>query len=128
MQRVVWAEDAASDQMLIRHALRSASSATKVHFVEDGAQAIEATSRLHPRLVVLDVNMPGMDGFQTLENLRHDHAYDGVPIVMFSTSDRTEDIARSAELGAIAYVQKPMSLNSFTQAVHDILERARASA
>jgi CheY-like chemotaxis protein len=125
--RVVWAEDAASDQMLISHALKSAVDAPKVHFVDDGAQAVEAAARIHPELVVLDVNMPGMDGFQVLDSLRHDPSYDGVAIVMFSTSDRAEDIARSAELGATAYVQKPMALNAFTQAVHDILERARTS-
>lgn len=126
MTEVLWAEDAESDQLLIQDALRSARSAPDVQFVEDGAQVLEQAARSRPGLVVLDVNMPRMDGFEALERLRRDPAMDDVPVVIFSTSDRAEDIARSKELGASGYVQKPLRLDAFTEAVHAILERARS--
>lgn len=126
MSPVLWAEDAESDQLLIRSALEGTTGGSRVHFVQDGAEVLDAARRMRPRLIVLDVNMPNMGGIEALRRLRQQRDLDDVPVVMFSTSGDAEEIQRSKQLGAVDYVQKPMQLDAFTEAVQTILSRAKA--
>ena len=123
---VLWAEDAESDQLLIRSALEGAQGGARVHFVQDGVEVLDAARRMRPRLIVLDINMPNMGGIEALRQLRQQPDLDDVPVVMFSTSGDAEEIQRSRQLGAVDYVQKPMQLDAFTEAVQTILARAKA--
>jgi two-component system response regulator len=109
-RRIVMAEDDEDDQVLVRDALRDSKMATPVDFVADG-EALLAYLRQHrdapPALVVLDLNMPRMNGHEALQAIRADVALRHIPVVVFTTSGRAEDILRSYQLGANAYVTKP---------------------
>ena len=127
MTRILWAEDGLDDQYLIKHALGQLADKPTVRFVEDGIQALaELTTAPAPDLVVLDVNMPRMDGIETLRRLRQDERTRGLGVVVFSTGREEHAVAASKELGVLDYIQKPFHYAEFTSAVSRILGHAKA--
>lgn len=117
---VVWAED--SDQLLIRSALQGVPDAPVVRFAQDGADAVRQAQLADPRLIVLDVHMPGVDGLQALRRLKEDARLAPVPVVMFSSDAAKAPACRA--LGAHAFVPKPLQYDEFTRAVRGIVRLA----
>jgi class 3 adenylate cyclase len=91
----------------------------RVRFAENGRQALEALRAHPPDLVLLDIEMPEMNGYQTLEAVRADPKLRDVPIVMMSSVDEIDSVARCVEMGAEDYLFKP---------VNAVLLRARVAA
>ncbi len=75
---------------------------------EDGERALDQLQRVRPNLVVLDVMMPGMDGFEVLEKIRKDRSAELLPVIMATARDQSGDVVRAFELGANDYVTKPV--------------------
>ncbi|HKA15809.1 MAG TPA: response regulator [Myxococcota bacterium] len=73
-----------------------------------------------PDLLLLDLNLPGSDGFSILSAVRSDARLESMPVIVISTSSRDEDIAQSYQLGCNAYVVKPESASTFIQVVHAV--------
>ena len=85
----------------------------KVVVAQDGQEAL---ARLHDTdidLVLLDINMPRMDGFELLERMRTENFLNRIPVVMCSTSTYEEDISKAKNLGACGYLTKPPDLSQF---------------
>lgn len=122
---VVWAEDAEGDRFLIRSALDGVADAPGIRFASDGALAIEAVRRRRPRLVVLDINMPNVDGIEALRRLRLQPNLKELPIVMFSTARNESEVAACETLGISAFVQKPAAYEKFAIAVRAIVQMAK---
>lgn len=125
MARILWAEDGLDDQYLIKHALGQLPLAPRVEFVEDGEAALAALDAGHPDLVVLDLNMPILDGVETLRRLRAADGTKAVPVVVFSTGREESAVQTCRRLGVLDYVQKPFHYNDFTTAVARICELAK---
>jgi DNA-binding response OmpR family regulator len=89
----------------------------------DGAEALEAVGRQHPSLVLLDVMMPGVDGWNVAEQLAADDATRGIPVVFLSARAALEDRLRAQELGAVGYVVKPFDPLELAGIVRSVLER-----
>ena len=94
------------------------------HFktTEDGASAIkllEEEKEFEPEMILLDINLPGMNGFEILQHVRNNTAYKHIPVIMFTSSDDHNDIKTSYEFGANAYLIKPDSLNSLKEVLSD---------
>jgi CheY-like chemotaxis protein len=123
--RILWAEDGLDDQYLIKHALGQVSQPPKVQFVEDGNAALAALADGTPDLVVLDLNMPNLDGVQTLRRMRGAVATRDVPVIVFSTGREESAVATCKSLGVLDYIQKPFHYNDFTTAVRRICDLAR---
>jgi two-component system response regulator len=70
-----------------------------------------------PEFVLLDVNLPGLDGLQVLERLRDDERTHLVPVILFSSSNEHKDVVKGYELGANSYVTKPANFNRFSEAM-----------
>lgn len=121
---VVWAEDAGDDQFLIRSALEPMPDAPRNRFAIDGAEAVAEVRRRKPRLIVLDINMPNVDGIEALRRLRAQHDLDNVPIVMFSTAKNPNEVLVCNALGVTAFVQKPVKFEQFSDAVRGIIALA----
>ena len=90
------------------------------HFItrEDGSSALELLEQkkdFQPEMILLDINLPGMNGFEILQQLRSKEEYKHVPVIMFTSSDDQADVKRSYEYGANAYLVKPDSLNSLKE-------------
>jgi CheY-like chemotaxis protein len=75
--------------------------------VKDGAAALQAVASLKPDMVILDVMMPGLDGFEVLQRLKADASTRDVPVVLLSSQHRLADVARAKALGAADYIIKP---------------------
>ena len=115
---IVFAEDDPDDRMLLEEACAEDPLDYEIHFVEDGEVLLDAlegalkgggTLARLPHLVVLDLNMPRMDGREALAAIRQHPMLRALPVVVFSTSNSPLDIARCAELGANSFVIKPSS-------------------
>jgi CheY-like chemotaxis protein len=116
-------EDDAGDVMLIREAFAGHDRVNEIRLARDGVEALE---QLHdpeqplPDLILLDLNLPRMDGRELLAELKSDRRLGRIPVVVLSTSDAQKDIVRSYELHANAYVSKPVDLNAFLAAMREI--------
>lgn len=89
---------------------------------EDGQSAIElleSNQNFEPEMILLDINLPGMNGFEILQYVRTRTAYKNIPVVMFTSSDSEGDIKKSYAFGANAYLVKPDSLQSLKEVLQD---------
>ena len=120
-------EDDPGDVTMTREALSEAKVLHDLHVVDNGEAAIsflrqEAPYAEAPRpdLIFLDLNLPRMDGREVLALVKSDESLRSIPLVVLTTSDSQDDIARSYDLHANAYVTKPVGLESFLTAVQQI--------
>jgi CheY-like chemotaxis protein len=90
---------------------------------QDGAEALEQVRRAQPSLVLLDVMMPGVDGWRVAEQLAADDDTRDIPVVFLSARASEEDRLRAQELGAVGYVVKPFDPLELAGTVRDVLER-----
>jgi CheY-like chemotaxis protein len=129
---ILVAEDHEDDIFFMRRAFNKARLSSILRIVRDGQEAVDYlagrppyTDRvLHPfpSLLLLDLNMPRMNGFDVLVWLRGRPTFSDLPVVVFSTSDLEEDIARARELGANEYCVKPLGVDGlvgFVKELHD---------
>lgn len=116
---VLLVEDDPDRVMLTRRALSEADASPTVEVANDGEEAIERLSQANivPDLVLLDLKLPGIDGFGVLEHVREDEQARVVPIVVLTSSTDAEDMLRSYELGANSYVTKPVDFDEFRKTV-----------
>ncbi|HET7352469.1 MAG TPA: response regulator [Gaiellaceae bacterium] len=90
---------------------------------KDGAEALEEVRRERPSLVLLDVMMPGVDGWDVAEELASDAGTRDIPVVFLSARAASEDRLRAQELGAVGYVVKPFDPVELAGTVREVLER-----
>jgi DNA-binding response OmpR family regulator len=98
-----------------------------VLLARDGTEALAAIRRERPALVLLDVMMPGMTGFDVCQAVRADESLAGVRIVLLTAKGRDTDIAKGLALGATAYMTKPFSTKELAARVRELLLDAGAA-
>lgn len=89
--------------------------------VRDGRQALEFIAEETPALVVLDISMPEMDGFQVLQALHEEEATAHIPVIMLSARDTHPDVLKGWTMGADLYLTKPCTVEELTSAIDDVL-------
>jgi DNA-binding response OmpR family regulator len=94
---------------------------------DNGQEAYEAALRETPILVILDVKMPGLDGFEVLERLRKDHRFSAVPVIMLTSMGQEADVVRAFRMGADDYILKPFSPTELSARVRRLLTRGRSA-
>ncbi|NEQ83208.1 MAG: response regulator [Moorea sp. SIO2I5] len=121
---ILLVEDDPGDIELTRKALKKAKLANNLHVVMDGTQALaylyregEYADSQKPDLILLDLNLPGMNGQEVLQQIKGDDDLKQIPVVMLTTSDAQEDIVKSYDLGANCYLKKPISLKEFDKII-----------
>jgi CheY-like chemotaxis protein len=119
---VLLAEDNEDDILLVRESLEETSFARRLHVARDGQEALDyvrahngRTGDVRPLLVLLDINMPRMNGFEVLGELKATPALKHIPVVMLTTSGREEDMVKSYRIGAASYLTKPIGFESFRE-------------
>jgi diguanylate cyclase (GGDEF)-like protein len=95
---------------------------------DNGQDAYEAALHEIPILVILDVKMPGLDGFEVLERLRKDQRFSAVPIIMLTSMGREADVVRAFRMGADDYILKPFSPTELSARVRRLLTRGRSAS
>ena len=97
----------------------------RVDTAGSGESAISTLEQASYDLVLLDINMPGMDGWETLRSIRCDDEMDAVPVVMFSIKGEIRDKVESLQEGAVDYITKPFAVDHLIDRVGRVLEGAR---
>jgi two-component system, response regulator len=123
---ILYAEDSPTDAEITMRALKRANFANKLMWVKDGAEALDylfhrgvyaerASGR--PRLVLLDLKMPKVDGIEVLRQIRSNDQLRTMPVVMLTSSAEEGDIVRSYDLGINSYIVKPVDFNKLSDEV-----------
>ncbi len=119
MERILVIDDNSRDRKLLRDALESEGYG--VEEVGDGTEGLKVLFAIRPDLVILDVLMPGMDGWAVCQRIRE---LTDLPIIMLTSLNRDEEVAKGLELGADDFVSKPVSPLQLVARVRAVLRRA----
>jgi len=122
-------DDDEDDRLLTQQALEDAHISNALRFVEDGEQCLDYLNQrgqyagelgLAPRpgLILLDLNMPKMDGRDVLVKIKADDNLKNIPVVVLSTSSLDEDIARSYQMGVNSFITKPVTFSGLVEAMN----------
>jgi CheY-like chemotaxis protein len=121
---ILLVDDNDDDVVLLEESFRDSKFLNLMQIVRDGEEAIRYLQRRAPYesartpgLVLLDINMPKMDGFEVLQTMKSDPLLRTIPVVMLTTSTRDEDIARSYDSGACSFVSKPVSFEKLKEVI-----------
>ncbi len=111
LKKVLYADDDTDDKAWVIETCKALCFAITIDFVENGRQALEYLSKLVqddlPSLIVLDLNMPEIDGRQTLQKIKAHENYKSIPVIIVTTSSNKADIEICKRLGASLYLVKP---------------------
>ena len=129
---ILLAEDDRGDQELTRRALEAGKIRNDLRIVEDGEEALaylfrrgkykDPASSPRPDLLLLDLNLPRVDGREVLERVRADSKLRRIAIVVLTTSRQEEDILRSYELGCNSFITKPVDMDQFIRIIQALEE------
>jgi CheY-like chemotaxis protein len=124
---VLLVEDDAGDVLMTQEAFEHHKLRNQLHVVSDGVEALsflrregEFADAPRPGLILLDLNLPRKDGREVLEEVKNDESLRSIPIVVLTTSQAEEDILRSYNLHANAYVAKPVDFERFIDVIRQI--------
>lgn len=127
---IVMAEDDPDDRLLAREALEESRLVNRMDYVEDGMELLDylhcrdryVSRRAEPQpgLILLDLNMPRMDGRRALEEIKRDARLRRIPVVVLTTSKTEEDIVRSYDLGVSSFIVKPVTFDSMVDVVRTL--------
>lgn len=122
-------DDDEDDRMLTQQALEDAHISNELRFVGDGEQLLdylyqrgafagETGAAPRPGLILLDLNMPTMDGREALRHIKQDPALLDIPVVVLTTSSLDEDVIRSYRLGVNSFITKPVTFSGLVEAMN----------
>jgi CheY-like chemotaxis protein len=124
---ILLVEDDPGDVLMTKEALADAKMANELHVVGNGEEALaflfregEYAEAPRPGLILLDLNLPRVDGREVLARIKADEVLRRIPVVVLTTSEAEEDILRSYDLHANAYVTKPVDFEAFVKVVRQV--------
>ncbi len=124
---ILMIEDSQSDVRLTQIALKQGKLINNLHVERDGRAGLDYLKKsegfedaIRPDLILLDLNLPKMNGHEVLEAIREDDDLRTIPVVMLTTSDSDQDVLKSYELQANCYITKPVNFEKFIDVVQQI--------
>ncbi len=126
---ILYVEDNTADVELTLIALRRSRVANRIHIARDGVEALDFLfcrgsqanrAFVVPKLVLLDMKLPKIDGLEVLQAIRDDERTSMIPVVVLTSSDEQEDILKSYQLQVNSYIQKPVDFDQFQQVVQQL--------
>ena len=126
---IVMADDDPDDRLLTRRALEKNNIVNEFHTVEDGEELLDFLHRRgdyagregpRPGLVLLDLNMPRMDGREALREMKSDPELRRIPVVVLTTSEAEQDVLESYDLGVNAFVTKPVTFEELVKTLRGV--------
>lgn len=126
---ILLVEDDAGHARLIEKNLRRSGISNDIVKIPDGHQAIEYLLRQgayagvplpSPLLILLDLNLPGVDGYQVLQRMKTDERCRHLPVIVLTTTDDAREVARCYELGCNVYITKPVDYDQFAHAINQL--------
>jgi two-component system, response regulator len=131
LQPIVLIEDSEDDCEAIMRAFRKSGVDNPIIWCSSGQEALDlmhkscvtdTDSALRPIIILLDLNMPGIDGRKILETIKSHDMMKSIPVIIVSTSDNDRDIKHCYQLGASSYIQKPLDFDGLTETVRRLKE------
>jgi DNA-binding response OmpR family regulator len=129
IKRILLVEDSPKDIELMLTALKECNLANEVDVAQDGQEALDYLNRMepynkrpdnNPAVVLLDLKLPKVDGLEVLRYIRANDRLKRIPVVILTSSREDQDVVRGYELGANAYVVKPLDFQQFVAAVKEL--------
>ncbi|WKN44589.1 response regulator [Tunicatimonas pelagia] len=117
---VLLVEDNPGDARLVREALKDSPDPLKLVVASDGQEALDMLKTLRPDIILLDLNLPKVDGRDVLKSIKSTPHLRRIPVVILSTSEAELDINNAYDAHANSYITKPLDFNQFTNIIHDI--------
>ena len=126
---ILLVEDDPGHARLIEKNLRRANVSSSITMASDGQQALDylfsegqyaGGERASPLLVLLDLNMPVLDGYEVLERMKANERTRHIPVIILTTTDDAREVLRCYELGCSVYVTKPVDYEQFSQAIRNL--------
>lgn len=128
--KVLFAEDNVAHATLVLRSLEEHGLAVDITHVRDGEEALDYLKRRRdfadpetsprPHLVILDLRMPRVDGLEVLRQIKSDDELHRLPVVILTTSEAENDVAKAYDLRANSYLVKPIDFSSFSDLMHDL--------
>ncbi len=128
---ILMADDDADDRMLMKEALDENNIVNEMHFVEDGEELVHylykrgrfnKDNTFRPGLILLDLNMPKIDGREALKIIKSDRDLRRIPVVILTTSQSENDIFETYDLGVNSYISKPVHYDQLMQVAKEIAD------
>jgi two-component system, chemotaxis family, response regulator Rcp1 len=126
---ILLAEDNEDDVIMTERALRIGKVKNPVYIVRDGEEAVDYLQKkgkyadaATPGIILLDLHMPKLDGFEVLSIIKKDEQLRSIPVVVLTTSDREKDVEEAYKLGCNSYIVKPVAFESFIATISKINE------
>lgn len=120
MKKILIAEDSSTIMAIVEHKLKQ--SGFEVHCAKDGEEAWKTAKEVKPDLILLDVIMPVMDGFQVLKKLKQSKSLRDIPVIFLTAKGMETDMVKGFEIGAKDYIVKPFSPDVLLARVNSILK------
>jgi two-component system response regulator len=127
---ILLVDDSSADVELTLHALRQNAMVNRIHVTRDGEEALnflfcrepfqERASEPLPRLILLDLKMPKVDGLSVLRTLKEDPRTRAIPVIILTSSKEEKDVVKSYDLGVNSYIQKPVDFDQFRETVRTL--------
>jgi len=127
---ILMADDDEEDCLFAKNAFAENRLLNEIRFVKDGEELMDylhrrgkfadATASARPDLILLDLNMPKLDGRAALKKIKSDPKLRAIPVVILTTSEEDEDIVRSYETGASSYIPKPVTFDGMVEIIKKI--------
>lgn len=122
---ILYADDDEDDRLLVQDALAESRLRNDLHFVEDGEQLLDYLRRRgkwadpasspRPGIILLDLNMPRLDGREALAEIKKDPDLRRIPVVVLTTSKAEEDVLRTYDLGVSSFITKPVTFEALVE-------------
>jgi CheY-like chemotaxis protein len=125
---ILIAEDDEDDRYLMKTALEETGIKETVEYCENGVEVINYLESIHvkngdfnfPKFILLDLNMPKMDGREVLKKLKSNETFRKIPVIVFSTTKNQLEVKRCYDLGANTYITKPVSYDTLVETIREI--------
>jgi len=122
---IFYVEDDEDYAFFMQSAIQEVGDTLNLAIVEDGAKALMklqqfVAQKTKPRLILLDLNLPGLSGLDLLKFIRDIPYLKSTPVILFSTSDNPDDVKASIEFGANAYLTKPNGYDNLVKCIHSV--------
>ncbi|MFA5507209.1 MAG: response regulator [Vulcanimicrobiota bacterium] len=99
-----------------------------VETASNGQEALEKVDSFNPELILLDVMMPGMDGFEVLDKVKEKPGHSDTPVIMLTAKDQSSDVLKGYQSGATSYLVKPFNLDELVETINQTLERSKSKS
>ncbi|RKD18211.1 hypothetical protein BCY91_15505 [Pelobium manganitolerans] len=131
MEKLFWiADDDPDDRMIINDAFSESAYCDQLAFFEDGEQLLQTLKKklatapsTVPALLILDLNMPKVNGVEVLQSIKKNKSTSGIPVVILSTSKSERDKEKAIKLGANEFITKPISFDMMVEITRNLIEK-----